>query len=100
MNHSVDPILLEVINNALTAIGHEMGNTMKRTARSITARIGDFSTVLVDARGRVIAQGQGAGFHLGYIRGVMPAVLRKFGGKLRPGGHFGLERPLRRPVAP
>src|SRR5579885_2842133 len=85
MNHSVDPILLEVINNALTAIGDEMGNTMKRTARSITARIGDFSTVLVDARGRVIAQGQGAGFHLGYIRGVMPALLAKFAGKLRPG---------------
>jgi N-methylhydantoinase B len=85
MNDAVDPILLEVINNALTAIGDEMGNTMKRTARSITARIGDFSTVLVDARGRVIAQGQGAGFHLGYIRGVMPAVLSKFAGKLRPG---------------
>ena len=85
MEDTVDPILLEVINNALTAIGDEMGNTMKRTARSITARIGDFSTVLVDARGRVIAQGQGAGFHLGYIRGVMPALLKKFGGKLRPG---------------
>ncbi len=85
MENTVDPILLEVINNALIAIGDEMGNTMKRTARSITARIGDFSTVLVDARGRVIAQGQGAGFHLGYIRGVMPALLRKFAGKLRPG---------------
>src|SRR5579885_246743 len=85
MDETVDPILLEVINNALTAIGDEMGNTMKRTARSITARIGDFSTVLVDARGRVIAQGQGAGFHLGYIRGVMPALLKKFAGKLRPG---------------
>jgi len=85
MDDTVDPILLEVINNALTAIGDEMGNTMKRTARSITARIGDFSTVLVDARGRVIAQGQGAGFHLGYIRGVMPALLAKFAGKLRPG---------------
>jgi N-methylhydantoinase B len=85
MNDTVDPIMLEVINNALTAIGDEMGNTMKRTARSITARIGDFSTVLVDAHGRVIAQGQGAGFHLGYIRGVMPALLRKFAGKLRPG---------------
>jgi N-methylhydantoinase B len=85
MQDTVDPILLEVINNALTAIGDEMGHTMKRTARSITARIGDFSTVLVDARGHVIAQGQGAGFHLGYIRGVMPAVMAKFGGKLRPG---------------
>jgi N-methylhydantoinase B len=85
MNDTADPILLEVINNALTAIGDEMGNTMKRTARSITARAGDFSTVLVDARGRVIAQGQGAGFHLGYIRGVMPALMEKFAGKLRPG---------------
>ena len=85
MNDTADPILLEVINNALTAIGDEMGNTMKRTARSITARAGDFSTVLVDARGRVISQGHGAGFHLGYIRGVMPALMAKFAGKLRPG---------------
>src|SRR5580704_16306503 len=85
MSDIADPILLEVINNALTAIGDEMGNTMKRTARSITARAGDFSTVLVDARGRVISQGQGAGFHLGYIRGVMPALLEKCAGKLRPG---------------
>ncbi len=85
MSDAADPILLEVLNNALTAIGDEMGNTMKRTARSITARAGDFSTVLVDARGRVISQGHGAGFHLGYIRGVMPALLEKFGGKLQPG---------------
>jgi N-methylhydantoinase B len=85
MNDIADPILLEVINNALTAIGDEMGNTMKRTARSITGRAGDSSTVLVDARGRVIAQGRGAGFHLGYMRGVMPTLMRKFAGKLRPG---------------
>jgi N-methylhydantoinase B len=85
MDDIADPILLEVINNALTAIGDEMGNTMKRTARSITGRAGDFSTVLVDARGRVIAQGRGAGFHLGYMRGVMPALMRKFAGKLLPG---------------
>ncbi len=81
-----DPILVEVMKNELTAIAEEMGITMKRTARSIGAReAGDFSTALVDAKGRLIAQGLSIGIHLGYIMGVMPWVLQKFGGKLHKG---------------
>ncbi|MEW6301356.1 MAG: hydantoinase B/oxoprolinase family protein, partial [Thermodesulfobacteriota bacterium] len=79
-------ILVEVLKNELTAVAEEMGITMKRTARSLGAKEGaDFSTALVDADGRLIAQGLTIGVHLGYIMGVMPWVLRKFGGSLRPG---------------
>jgi N-methylhydantoinase B/oxoprolinase/acetone carboxylase alpha subunit len=86
MNHQFDPILIEVLKNELTAVAEEMGITMKRTARSLGAKEGaDFSTALVDAKGRLIAQGLTIGVHLGYIMGVMPWVLRKFGGNLHPG---------------
>jgi N-methylhydantoinase B len=86
MEKTFDPILLEVMNNELVAVAEEMALTMKRTARSIVAKEGgDFSTALVDAQGRLIAQGIAVGAHLGYIVGVMPWVLKKFGGSLQPG---------------
>jgi len=86
VDQSFDPILIEVLKNELTAVAEEMGITMKRTARSLGAKEGaDFSTALVDAQGQLIAQGLTIGVHLGYIMGVMPWVLRKFGGKLYPG---------------
>ncbi len=86
MDQQFDPILIEVLKNELTAVAEEMGITMKRTARSLGAKEGaDFSTALVDAQGQLIAQGLTIGVHLGYIMGVMPWVLRKFGGSLQPG---------------
>ena len=86
MEKQFDPILLEVMNNELTAVAEEMAITMKRTARSIVAKEGgDFSTALVDAEGRLIAQGIAVGAHLGYIVGVMPWVLKKFRNNLQPG---------------
>jgi N-methylhydantoinase B/oxoprolinase/acetone carboxylase alpha subunit len=36
-----DPVLLEVMNNELTAVAEEMAITMKRTARSIVAGVGE-----------------------------------------------------------
>lgn len=86
MPTAFDPILIEVMKNELTAVAEEMGITMKRTARSLGAKEGsDFSTALVDAQGRLIAQGLTIGVHLGYIMGVMPWVLKKFGDDLHPG---------------
>ncbi|MEM7407801.1 MAG: hydantoinase B/oxoprolinase family protein [Pseudomonadota bacterium] len=83
---SFDPVLVEVMKNELTAIAEEMGITMKRTARSLVAKEGaDFSTALTDANGELIAQGLTIGIHLGYIAGVMPWLLERYGGKLRPG---------------
>jgi N-methylhydantoinase B len=86
MTTQFDPVLVEVMKNELTSVGEEMGITMKRTARSLAAKEGsDFSTALVDPEGRVIAQGLTIGIHLGYIKGVMPWVNRKFAGRLKPG---------------
>ncbi|MCH9675161.1 MAG: hydantoinase B/oxoprolinase family protein [Gammaproteobacteria bacterium] len=86
MTERTDPILMEVLKNELTATAEEMAITMKRTARSLGAKEGaDFSTALVDAQGQLIAQGLTIGIHLGYVIGVMPWVLSKFGRSLHPG---------------
>ena len=81
-----DPVLVEVLKNDLTAVAEEMAITMQRTARSLVAKEGaDFSTALTDANGQLIAQGLTIGIHLGYIAGVMPWVLERYGDTLRPG---------------
>ncbi len=81
----LDPILIEVMKNELISIGEEMGITLKRTARSLAAQTGDFSTSIVDEEGRILAQGFAIGLQIGYVTGVMPLVLAKFRGKLVPG---------------
>jgi N-methylhydantoinase B len=88
-----DPILLEVFNNALISVGEEMAATMKRTARSMSARGGDCSTVLADSRGEIIAQGQGTLFHVGYAQITLPGILKKWTGKLRPGDMVAVNDP-------
>ena len=81
----LDPILIEVMKNELISIGEDMGITLKRTARSLAAQTGDFSTSIVDEEGRILAQGFAIGLQIGYVTGVMPLVLAKFRGKLVPG---------------
>ena len=85
MTQPFDPILIEVMND-LTSGAEDIGILMKRPARSLGAKEGsDFSTALVDAQGRLIAQSLTIGIHLGYIMGVMPWVLEKFHDNLHPG---------------
>ena len=59
-----DPITLQVIKDSLTAIGQEMFQVMIRTSMSpIIYETTDFAVGLTDARGELIAQGNGvAGF--------------------------------------
>ena len=81
----LDAILIEVMKNELISIGEDMGITLKRTARSLAAQTGDFSTSITDEEGRILAQGFAIGLQIGYVTGVMPLVLDKFRGKLVPG---------------
>jgi N-methylhydantoinase B len=90
---ATDAILLEVFNNALIAIGEEMAATMKRTARSMSARGGDCSPVLADARGEIIAQGQGTLFHMGYASIALPGIILKWRGELQQGDVIALNNP-------
>jgi N-methylhydantoinase B len=62
---TVDPVLLEVIRNALVAGAEEMNISIWRTARSTVVRETlDYSTALFDGRGNAIAQSTRIPIHL------------------------------------
>lgn len=90
-----DPILLELIKNALDTIVDEMAIALVRTAYSNNLKNAmDMSCALCDAGGRLIAQGLTLPLHLGSIPDAMAAVRKKFGGRLRPGDVFILNDPF------
>lgn len=75
----VDPITLEVIRSALSSIIGEMSITLKRTSYSTILReINDFSCVLFDDRGRLLAQAEGIPIFNGSMNFVIDAVIEKF----------------------
>jgi N-methylhydantoinase B len=90
-----DPILLELIKNALDAIVDEMAISLVRTAYSNNLKNAmDMSCALCDAEGRLIAQGLTLPLHLGSIPDAMLHVRRKFAGRIRPGDVFILNDPF------
>lgn len=84
---SLDPFTLEIIQEALVAIGDEMFVTMQRTSMStIIYEVLDYATGLTDARGRLITQGNGVTLFLGTLDFAVREALRKFGPEgLKPG---------------
>lgn len=63
----MDPIRIEVIRNALTAVTEVMGSVLRRTAHSTNVKTrADFSCVLFDAQLRTVA-------HLSSARGLEAA---------------------------
>ncbi len=90
-----DPILLELIKNALDAIVDEMAIALVRTAYSNNLKNAmDMSCALCDAEGRLIAQGLTLPLHLGSIPDAMAAIRRKFAGRIRAGDVFLLNDPF------
>jgi N-methylhydantoinase B len=83
---SRDPFLVEVIKDALAAVGDEMFETLLRTSMSpIIYEVLDFASGLTDARGQLITQGNGVSGFLGMLSTSVQAVLEKWEGKLDPG---------------
>ncbi len=71
----IDPVSLEVIRNALTAIAEEMSLVVMRAARSPLLReAGDLSSAITDGDGQLIAQGRDVPMHMG----VMSFTVREF----------------------
>ena len=65
---AVDLFTLEIIKNALVAIGDEMFVALQRTSMStIIYEVLDFATGLTDARGQLITQGNGVTLFLGTL---------------------------------
>lgn len=81
-----DPILLELVKNALDAVVEEMAIALVRTAYSNNLKNSmDMSCALCDADGRLIAQGLTLPLHLGSVPDAMAQIRRKFAGRVEPG---------------
>lgn len=87
---SNDAYTLEIIKNALVAIGDEMFAVLQRTSMSpIIYEALDFSVGLTDARGNLIAQGQGTTVLLAMIDSFVHDILSKYGADdIHPGDVF------------
>jgi N-methylhydantoinase B len=79
----IDPITLEVVQNALGSIVDEMALTIMRTAYSGVVRDAlDYSTALCDRKGEMIAQGLTIVSHLGSFPSAVRSILSKYEGRL------------------
>ena len=84
---TVDPILFEVIRNALVEATEEMSVSLQRTAYStnIKTRL-DYSCAFVDAQGRMVAQAFCQPAHLVTIGRIVPRAVSEYGSSaLEPG---------------
>jgi N-methylhydantoinase B len=80
-----DPITFELVKNALASIADEMAVTIVRTARSFVMKEAmDFSTVICDADGQMVAQGLCRPLHMGSIPSAMEALIAYYGGHFQP----------------
>jgi N-methylhydantoinase B len=93
MSRAFDPILVEVVKNELAAITEEMAIAVWKTGRSAMVKTGDFATAICDGQGRLIGQGYAAPFQLAFFIEMMPYVLNKCGGSLKPGDVIVLNDP-------
>lgn len=83
----VDLFTIEIVKDALVAIGDEMFIALQRTSKStIIYEVLDFASGLTDARGQLITQGNGVTGFLGTLTFAVRSVLEKFGtANLYPG---------------
>nr|WP_202901908.1 hydantoinase B/oxoprolinase family protein [Thermogemmatispora carboxidivorans] len=83
----VDLFTIEIVKDALVAIGDEMFIALQRTSKStIIYEVLDFASGLTDARGQLITQGNGVTGFLGTLTFAVRSVLEKFGTEnLHPG---------------
>ena len=76
---AIDPIMVEVIGNAISSIAEEMGETLVRSSYSTNIKERrDCSVGLFDAQGRTIYQAEHIPIHLGSLIGVVEAVLERY----------------------
>jgi len=89
MSARIDPITLEVIQNALSSIADELALVIMRAAYSNIVRDSmDYSTAVCDRDGRTIAQGLTTPVHLGSFPDAMRNLVERFGHDMVPGDVF------------
>ncbi len=84
-----DPITLEVIRNRLQHVTREMSSAIVKTAVSpVISEARDFSCILYDAGGHIVATASTVPFHFGVCADAVKTVLARFGRTLAPGDVF------------
>ncbi len=74
-----DPILLEVINNALRSIAEQMSATMVRSSYStIVKEMRDCSSAIFDHSGRLLAEGANIPIHLNCLSPCLSTILTHY----------------------
>ncbi len=89
MSTRIDPITLEVIQNALSSIADELALIIMRSAYSNIVRDSmDYSTAVCDHQGRTVAQGLTNPVHLGSFPDAMRSLIAQYGATMNPGDVF------------
>ena len=84
--YEIDPITLEVLNESFIAIVREMRANMVRTAYSSIIYEGhDFSCVLVDGEGQLVAMAEDNPVHIFPVPMEVGEMLKRFGSDIHPG---------------
>ena len=87
--NNTDPVLTEIVRNALDAIADEIALIVLRTACSGIVRDSmDYSTAVCDAAGATLAQGLTTPLHLGSFQDAMQALIKHFHGDVAEGDVF------------
>ncbi|MFL6681808.1 MAG: hydantoinase B/oxoprolinase family protein [Burkholderiaceae bacterium] len=91
---SVDPVMLEVFNNAFMNIAEQMGLQLQNTAYSVNIKERlDFSCALFDAGGNLIANAPHMPVHLGSMSESIKTVMARNAGSMAPGDVYVLNDP-------
>jgi 5-oxoprolinase (ATP-hydrolysing) len=91
---AMDPVLLEVFNNAFVSIAEQMGLRLRQTAHSVNIKERlDFSCAIFDAAGNLIANAQHIPVHLGSMSESIRSVIRQNVDTIKPGDVFAINDP-------
>lgn len=85
MTREFDPVLVEVINNELSAVTEEMAVVIWRSGQSAQLKSGDFATAVCDMHGRIVGQGFAAPFQLAVLEEMVRHVVAHYGDDFAPG---------------
>jgi len=85
----LDPITLEVVRNRLQYLTQEMSAAIVKTAVSpVVSEARDFSCMLYDADGHIVATAATVPFHFGVSADAIAVVRERFAGRIVPGDVF------------
>lgn len=88
---NIDPFTLDIIKDSLQAIGEEMFINIAKSAKSpVIYEVLDFASGLMDSKGMLLTQGNGACAFIGMLSSMVKVVIGKFNkdGDIKKGDIF------------